>query len=116
MKNLIIKKWIEPYKLLETVKKYCDFTDYTFDGLNKNVQKAKMYSDIENDTGKFALYMKNVNKFYVFIPKGEFSILETLISIFEFTPDDYEISENCENSLSLIDLGKAEASFINANL
>ena len=44
MNNLIIKKWIEPYRLLETVKKYCQLTDLTFDGMNKLEQKNNMFS------------------------------------------------------------------------
>ena len=35
--NKIITKWIEPYVLLETLKKNCDLTkDYTFDGFSNN--------------------------------------------------------------------------------
>lgn len=113
MKNLIIKKWIEPYRLLETVKEYCELVDYNFDGLNKVSQKTKMYTDIENNTEKFALYMKNVNKFYVCTPKDKFNILEKLFEVFEFTSEDYETNEDWEKAISLIDLGKAEASFIN---
>ena len=112
MKNLIIKKWIEPYRLLETVKKYCSVTDYTFDGMNKLEQKNKMFSDIGDDSGKFALYMKNVNKFYVFSPNDEFDLLSKIVEVFEFTPEDYEISENSEESIHLVDLGKSEASFL----
>lgn len=116
MNNFIIKKWIEPYRLLETVKEYCECADYTFDGSNKNTQKSKMYSEIEGNNGKFALYMKNVNKFYVFKPKHEFDILEKLIDVFELTSDDYEINDDSENAIYLIDLGKSEASFINVNI
>ena len=113
MKNLIIKKWIEPYRLLETVKKYCAMTDYTFDGMNKLEQKNKMFSDIGDDNGKFALYMKNVNKFYVFTPNDEFDLLSKLVQVFEFSADDYEINENSQEAISLVDMGKSEASFLN---
>lgn len=114
MKNLVIKKWIEPYILLETVKKYCTFVDYTFDGQNKLNQKSKMFSDIENSRN-FALYMKNVNKFYVFTPHDNIDLLSKLIEVFEFEKQDYEYNEDCEIALSLIDMGKAEASFLNIN-
>ncbi len=115
MKNLIIKKWIEPYKLLETVKNYCDFIDLTFDGMNKIVQKNKMFSALEKDDKSFSLYMKNVNKFYIFTPNNEFDLLAKLIEIFGFEPEDYEINENSEDAISLVDMGKSEASFLNIN-
>ena len=107
MKNLVIKKWIEPYILLETVKLYCDFSDLTFDGINKLAQK---------ENGKsFALYMKNVNKFYVFTPKEEFDLQSKLVEVFDFSSEDLQIGEDGEQALSLIDMGKAEASFLNIN-
>ena len=115
MNNFIITKWVEPYRLLETVKKYCELTDYTFDGLNKIAQKNKMFSELENDTHKFALYMKNVNKFYVFTPKDEFNLIEILIEVFDFTTDDYKYSNDTEEAIAMIDTGKAEASFLNIN-
>ena len=31
----IIKKWFQPYVILETVKKYFEVTDITFDGKTK---------------------------------------------------------------------------------
>lgn len=113
MNNLIIKKWIEPYRLLETVKASCRMTDLTFDGANKTEKMNKMFALLENDCGGFALYMKNVNKFYVFKPNDDFDLVSKLIEIFEFTSADYEINQDCEYALSLIDMGKAEASFIN---
>lgn len=115
MKNLIIKKWVEPYRLLETVKVYCDMTDLTFDGMNKFTQKAKMFSALEDNDKSFALYMKNVNKFYVFTPNDEFDLCAKLVEVFGFESEDYQISENSEEALSLIDMGKAEASFLNIN-
>jgi len=115
MKNLIIKKWIEPYRLLETVKAHCILTDYTFDGSNKIAQRKKMSKDIQDDNSKFALYMKNVNKFYVFTPKNDYDLFSNLIEVFGFTAEDYEFSEDCEYALELIDMGKAEASFLNIN-
>ena len=113
MNNLIIKKWIEPYRLLETVKKYCQLTDLTFDGMNKLEQKNNMFLALENNENNFALYMKNVNKFYVFTQKDEFDLMSVLIDEFGFVSDDYEINDDSENALSLIDMGKAEASFLN---
>ncbi len=115
MKNLVIKKWIEPYRLLETVKEFCEFTDLTFDGMNKLVQKEKMYSLLNEDEKSFALYMKNVNKFYVFTPKDEFDLISKLVEVFAFENEDMQICEDSEQALSLIDMGKAEASFLNIN-
>ncbi len=115
MKNLVIKKWIEPYRLLETVKLYCDFTDLTFDGMNKIVQKEKMYSLLKENEKSFALYMKNVNKFYVFTPKEEFDLQAKLVEVFAFENEDLQTGEDSEQALSLIDMGKAEASFLNIN-
>ena len=112
MKSLIIKKWIEPYCLLETMKKFCEFTDYTFDGINKMEQMNKMYYALKNKNGSFSLYMKNVNKFYVFTPNDKFDLLSKLVEVFAFKDEDYEYNENSEYALKLIDIGKAEASFI----
>jgi len=113
MKNLIVKKWVEPYRLLEIVKGHCKMTDYTFDGMNKIAKKNEMFSDIQGDSKKFALYMKNVNKFYVFTPNNGFDLLWKLTEVFGLSSEDYEISEDTENALSLVDMGKSEASFLN---
>lgn len=112
MENLIIKKWIEPYRLLETVKEYCQITDLTFDGINKLEKMNKMFSMLENKKNTFALYMKNVNKFYIFTPKDDFDLIPKLVEVFGFTSENYEINDDCEYAISLIDMGKAEASFI----
>ena len=90
-------------------------TDYTFDGSNKIDKKNNMSKDIQEDNSKFALYMKNVNKFYVFTPKNDYDLLSNLIEVFGFNAEDYEFSEDFEYALGLIDLGKAEASFLNIN-
>ena len=115
MNNLIITKWIEPYRLLETVKVYCELTDYTFDGSNKIAQKNKMFSDLEKDSAKFALYMKNVNKFYVFKSEKEFDLESKLVEVIDFKKEDYYYSGDSEDAISLVDMGKSEASFLNIN-
>lgn len=64
----IITKWIEPYVLLEKVKKYFDLSEFEFNGQNKNEVKAKFLQSIEEANAKqisMGLYMKNVNKFYL---------------------------------------------------
>ena len=96
--NKIITKWIEPYVLLETLKKNCDLTkDYTFDGFSKNEIKKE---------NSFGLYMKNVNKFYLF--NGNIDIDK----LFELNSCDYENTENIDKPFEMVDMGKAEASII----
>ena len=36
MKSIIITKWIEPYKLLETIKEDYQYKDFTFDLFTRN--------------------------------------------------------------------------------
>ena len=46
--NKIIKKWIEPYVLLETLKKDCDLVkDFTFDGFSKNEIKKEFLKQLK---------------------------------------------------------------------
>ena len=62
------KMRIEPYVLLEKVKKYFDVKDFVFNSRNKNEVKAKFLQSIEDENEKqisMGLYMKNVNKFYL---------------------------------------------------
>ena len=64
----IITKWIEPYVLLEKVKKYFDIKEFEFNGQNKKEVKSKFLQAIEDENQKqisMGLYMKNVNKFYL---------------------------------------------------
>lgn len=64
----IITKRIEPYVLLDKVKKYFDVKDFEFSGSNKQDVKAKFLQAIEDENEKqisMGLYMKNVNKFYL---------------------------------------------------
>ena len=42
MNTIIITKWIEPYKLLETIKQDYKYQDFTFDGITKNIEKKKL--------------------------------------------------------------------------
>lgn len=101
----ILTKWIEPYVLLENIKKHCEMKDFTFDGFSKeNVKKEFLkYIDKENS---FGLYMKNVNKFYAF--KGQINLDE----VFALKPEDYYTASDLGEPFKMIDLGKAEASFI----
>lgn len=102
----IIKKWIEPYVLLETLKKDCELIkDFTFDGFSKNDIKKDFLKKLDKEDF-FGLYMKNVNKFYLF--KGKIDIDK----LFDLTPSDYEITEDLEKPFEMVDMGKAEASII----
>ncbi len=104
--NKIIKKWIEPYVLLETLKKDCELVkDFTFDGFSKNEIKKEFLKQLKKEN-TFGLYMKNVNKFYLF--KGCVDIDK----LFELTSNDYEITDKIEKPFEMIDMGKAEAGLI----
>lgn len=70
----IITKRIEPYDLLDKVKKYFDIIDFEFNGSNKKEIKAKFLQAIEDENEKqisMGLYMKNVNKFYLLTLKSD---------------------------------------------
>ena len=139
----IITKWIEPYVLLETVKKYFDVKDYTFTGATKAEVKKEFLNTIEKsskDKITMGLYMKNVNKFYLLTLREDvnsildeynvpdelktldLTVLHKVILTKElgFT-DEEQMSQDgikyikVENeAFDMIDLGRAEASFIMA--
>lgn len=70
----IITKWIEPYVLLDKVKKYFDVKDFVFDGQNKKEVKVEFLKKIEEANKQqisMGLYMKNVNKFYLLMLKSD---------------------------------------------
>lgn len=102
----ILTKWIEPYVLLETLKKECRLLkDYTFDGFSKNQIKKEFLKELDNDNN-FGLYMKNVNKFYLFNGKADID------KIFELTAFDYETTEDIKKPFDMVDSGKAEAGIL----
>ena len=107
MSSYIIKKWIEPYVLLETLKAHYDMKEIIFDGFSKKVLKNDFIKELQKGAS-FGLYMKNVNKFYVF----SLNTYLNLEDLFGFTTEDYLITESCDEALNLVDLGKAEASVI----
>ncbi len=113
MKGYIVTRWLEPYVLLETAKKFCQMKDYTFDGFNKTIIKQSFLKALEQ-SGTFGLYMKNVNKFYLFTPDSTLSVQELLTSHLNLKDNDFYKSENADEPFDVIDLGKAEASFITA--
>lgn len=139
----IISKRIEPYVLLEKVKKYFDVEDFQFDGQNKKEVKEKFLQAIEEANNKqisMGLYMKNVNKFYVLIlrenidsildefevpdvlKKLDLTVLHKILITKEFGyTEEEQMAQNGikyikqeSEAFDLIDSGKAEASFIMA--
>lgn len=139
----IITKWFEPYVLLETVKKYFDVVDFTFDGTNKKEIKAEFLQAIEDENEKqisMGLYMKNVNKFYLLklredvspildefkvpdvLKKLDLTVLHKVLITKEFgyseeeqmAQDGIKYIKQESEAFDLIDSGKAEASFIMA--
>lgn len=107
MSHYIIKKWIEPYVLLETLKAHYEMKDLTFDGFSKNTIKENFIKELHN-ADSFGLYMKNVNKFYLFTGKEPLSIEK----LFNLSPEDYYEAKDYNEALSMIDSGKAEASIL----
>lgn len=139
----IITKWIEPYVLLEKVKKYFDVKDFEFNGNNKNEVKEKFLKEIEAENSKqisMGLYMKNVNKFYLLtlrenvdgilnefevpdvLKKLDLTVLHKVLVTKEFgysqeeqmAQDGIKYIKQESEAFDLIDMGKAEASFIMA--
>lgn len=139
----IITKWVEPYVLLEKVKKYFDVVDFQFDGQNKQEVKAKFLQAIEEANEKqvsMGLYMKNVNKFYLLtlrenvdsildefevpdvLKKLDLTVLHKVLITKEFgysqeeqmAQDGIKYIKQESEAFDMIDSGKAEASFIMA--
>lgn len=136
----IITKFIEPYVLLEAVKKYYTITEYNFTSHNKKEVKEKFLADLEKSNAErisTGLYMKNVNKFYLLrlkegaeemidapdeLKKLDLTILHELIITNElgYTKEEQMSQEGIKyikqefEAFDMIDNGTAEASFIMA--
>lgn len=139
----IITRWIEPYVLLEKVKKYFETEEFQFNGQNKNEVKAKFLQAIKDANQKqisMGLYMKNVNKFYLLklrenvstildefevpdvLKKLDLTVLHKVLITKEFgytqeeqmAQDGIKYIKQESEAFDLVDLGKAEASFIMA--
>ena len=108
--NLVVKKWIQSYLLIEYLKDFYKVTDLTFDGATKAAFKSKMFGAVED--GKIGLYMKNVNKFYILDDVSGTNLKELIKEKLNLSDADLEISTDNENALALVDMGKSEASFI----
>lgn len=107
MANYVIKKWIEPYVLLETLKSHYEMKELIFDGFSKKTLKNDFIGELQKGNA-FGLYMKNVNKFYIFRYNGSFN----LENLFGFSKDDYSLTEAYDEALNMVDMGKAEAAVI----
>ncbi len=123
MKHMIIKKRIEPYNLIEGVKKYYTVEDYTFKGVDKFSILETFISklnEIQKTSVAFGLYMKNVNKFYLAYSDENINNLEDSLdkkvinNILEISDNQEDIicTDSRDEALSSIDMGKAEASII----
>lgn len=139
----IITRRIEPYVLLEKVKKYFDIKEFNFDGTNKKEVKAEFLQAIEDENQKqisMGLYMKNVNKFYLLtlrenvdsildefevpdvLKKLDLTVLHKVLITKEFgyseeqqmAQDGIKYIKQESEAFDLVDMGKAEASFIMA--
>ena len=136
----IIRRQVEPYVLLEAVKKYYDLEEMIFDSYTKADVKKAFLARIEEENTKqitMGLYMKNVNKFYVLklknkalelvdapdvLKKLDLTLLHELIITKELgytkeeqmKQDGIKYIKQESEAFDLIDTGKAEASFIMA--
>lgn len=136
----IITKRIEPFVLLEKVKKYFDIQEFDFTSLNKAQVKQKFLDEIEVANQKqisMGLYLKNVNKFYLMklnkdvsalidspdiLKKLDLTVLHELIITKElgFTKEEQMSQDGIKyvkaesEAFDVIDSGEAEASFIMA--
>ena len=123
----IITKWIEPYVLLESVKKYFDVKDYTFTGANKNEIKQEFLSAIEKSAKSkisMGLVDEILNEYKVpdVLRNLDLTVLHKVIITKElgFTEEEQMAQDGIKyikvenEAFDMIDLGKAEASFIMA--
>ena len=95
--------------LLETVKQHATTEEFTFDGSNKAILKQHFLKQLK-DTKGFGLYMKNVNKFYLFNTNA--NVKDIVTKEFELNENDYEITEDEHKPFDMVDSGEAEASII----
>lgn len=139
----MITKRIEPYELIEKVAKYFDIKEFSFNGKTKNAVKKEFLQAIEDASAKqisMGLYMKNVNKFYLLtlrenvdtilneynvpdvLKKLDLTVLHKVLITKEFgyteeeqmAQDGIKYIKQESEAFDMIDLGKAEASFIMA--
>jgi uncharacterized membrane protein YvbJ len=67
---------------------------------------------LSEDKNSVGLYMKNVNKYYLFTKDSYFNILNELKSSLNLEDSDLEQLQDYQTSLNMVDLGKCEASLI----
>lgn len=125
MQNVIITKRIEPYDLIQGMRRNYAVEEFIFVGRNKFEVLDCVLNKIEEISKlnvAFGLYMKNVNKFYLVssdikidnIDENIHSVI--LKNILNLTDEDItgcvgiEFTDDRDKVLSAVDLGKAEAS------
>ena len=110
MNVFVLKKWVQPYVLLQFFNDNFCADSLTFDGSDKIPKKEKFLETLLNDKSSIGLYMKNVNKFYIFSQVNScLNISDKLIETLNLSSDDYAFSEDFNSSLALVDIAKAEA-------
>jgi len=136
----IITKRIEPFVLLEKIKKYFDVKEFDFTAATKDAVKEKFLAEIEKANAErisMGLYLKNVNKFYLLslnkdvsglidapeiLKKLDLTVLHELIITKElgYTKEEQMAQVGIKyikqehEAFDMIDDGSAEASFIMA--
>ncbi|MBQ3311180.1 DUF1015 domain-containing protein [bacterium] len=139
----ILTRWVEPYVLLDKVKKYFDVEEIVFDSKNKLAKKTELLEKIEKESAKqisMGLYLKNVNKFYLLKLREnvnkileEYDVPEVLRTLdlivlhkviiskeLGYTQEEQMAQDGImyikqeDEAFDMIDSGKAEASFIMA--
>lgn len=136
----IIKKQIEHYSMIASIKKYFEIEEFDFDSYSKLKVKAEFLEKLEEENAKqisMGLYMKNVNKFFLLklkpealnlidapdvLKKLDLTILHELLITKEFgytkeeqmAQDGIKYIKQEAEAFDMIDKGTAEASFIMA--
>lgn len=110
MKSIVITKWVEPYVVLETFKKFFELEVLNFDGSSKLFEEKLFLKKIQkSEQFVIGIYMKNVNKFYLFTSSQDidvnFQILEKEIGLIK---SDIIEDVNPKDSIDMVDMAKAE--------
>ncbi|MCI1274342.1 MAG: hypothetical protein LKG27_07930 [Clostridiaceae bacterium] len=110
MKSVVVTKWLEPYVILETFKKHFELKVFNFDGFSKPMEEKKFLSSIEKSlTFSIGIYMKNVNKFYLFTSEKLVDIYsEILEKEFSLSSEDMKTDVEVADAIKMVDLAKAE--------
>src|SRR5574344_360824 len=110
MKSIVVTKWLEPYVILETFKKHFELEVFNFDGFSKPMEEKKFLSSIEKSlTFSVGIYMKNVNKFYLFTSEKSVDISsEILEKELSLSLEDMKSGVEVSEAVKMVDLANAE--------